>query len=243
MGISLLHDTHLHLDLYKDIPHIISEIESLSINVIAVTNLPVLYNKLRNEIKSDFIRVALGFHPELIMEYEKYIPKMWKYINTTKYIGEVGLDFLKKNETECEKQMNFFQNLIRVCNSSSGKILSVHSRRSEDKVLETIGDDFQGSIIMHWYSGSLKNLDKAISYGFYFSVNSAMLNNETGRRIINKIPKDRILLESDGPFIKIQKKVVHPSNMKIIAKKVSDLLNIDEIEFHNILNENFNRLF
>ena len=55
--------------------------------------------------------------------------------------------------------------LIEKCNSIGNKILTVHSRGSANEVLSIIGDKFNGKIIMHWYSGTLKNLQKAIKPG------------------------------------------------------------------------------
>ena len=53
---------------------------------------------------------------------------------------------------------------------------------------------------MHWYTGTLRNLEIALSRGYYFSINHQMIKSQNGRNIINRIPMDRILLESDAPF-------------------------------------------
>lgn len=239
---SKLHDTHLHIDLYDDLPQIISEIEESGINVIAVTNLPVLFEKLQKKLNSKYIKIALGFHPELVFEYKKYIPEMWRHLDSTQFIGEVGLDFSKRPTDDCDTQINFFKELVRKCNSCGDKILSVHSRKGEDKVLEMIGDKFRGKIILHWYSGTMKTFERAIQYGYYFSINSAMLNSDKGKTTIRNIPIDRVLLESDGPFIKMNGKEVRPSNLIEITKSLSDLLQMNENEVIEILYENFNRL-
>jgi TatD DNase family protein len=87
-----LYDTHFHLDLQKSLPDALSEIEVNETYTIAVTNLPPLYEKLNNSINSKYVRVALGFHPELVAQYQKYIPEMWRLLPDAKYIGEVGID-------------------------------------------------------------------------------------------------------------------------------------------------------
>ena len=53
---------------------------------------------------------------------------------------------------------------------------------------------------MHWYTGSLHNADVALSRGYYFSINHQMIKNQKGRNIINRIPIEKILIESDAPF-------------------------------------------
>ena len=91
-----LYDTHFHLDLQKDCSASIREIEENQLYAIAVTNLPVLFRKETVEIKSKYIRIALGFHPELIHQYPKQISLMWELLPEARYVGEVGLDFVDK---------------------------------------------------------------------------------------------------------------------------------------------------
>lgn len=242
--LNRMHDTHFHLDLYNDIPSIINEIESLKMSVIAVTNLPVLYKRLKNKINSKNVHVALGFHPELICQYNKYIPEMWEYIEMEKIIGEVGLDFSNhKSLDEKKQQISFFEELIFKCNVLGKKILSVHSRKSENEVIKIIGSNFNGSVVMHWFTGSMNYLMDAIEADFYFSVNLAMLKSEKGQKILQRLPKNRILLESDGPFVKYYKRKFRPSNMKEIVTKMSSIIKINENELGTILNDNFVSLF
>jgi TatD DNase family protein len=238
----LRHDAHFHLDLYKNIPEIIEEIEKRQIYTIAVTNLPVLYVKLNQRLQSKYIRVGLGFHPELIAEYQKYIPQMWKYLEDARYIGEVGLDLKDKSKSNAGKQIQFFKELIHRCNTLGGKILSLHSRGSEKELLSIIGSDFNGYLILHWYSGTLKLLDEAINTGFYFSVNFAMLQSVKGKKIVERIPVDRILIESDGPFVKVNKKIHRPRDLESTVKGLAKLKNIDSLSIDKILSQNFKRI-
>lgn len=94
-----LYDTHCHIDLLKNIDSVIDNINNQAIYTIAVTNLPPLFVSLKNKINSQYIRIALGFHPELIEDYKHHIPQMWDLLPDARYIGEVGLDYKngKKN--------------------------------------------------------------------------------------------------------------------------------------------------
>ncbi len=236
-----LFDTHFHLDLFESFIDVVKEIEEKQIYTIAVTNLPVLYTKLKNKVNSKYIRPALGFHPELLQEYQKYIPEMWSLLGDTKYIGEVGLDFKIAKESK-QLQISFFEELIERCNKMGGKILTVHSRMSADDIVSIIGSNFNGKIILHWYSGNKTTLSKALDNGFYFSVNYAMLNSNSGKDIINSIPLERLLLESDGPFIKYNNKPFTPSNINIVTSKLSQLKNIEQDKMYSNLWDNFKTL-
>jgi len=238
---SKLHDTHFHLDLFNDDFKLVADrIENEKIFTIAVTNLPPLYTTLKNKLENNYkyIRPALGFHPELIGQYYQLVPKMWELLPESRYIGEVGLDY-KTNADSKKKQVSFFENLIDKCNSYGGKVLTVHSRRSATDIISIIGSRFNGVFILHWYSGNLKTLKKCIDSGAYFSINYSMVKTDSGKKIISQIPLNRILLESDGPFIKLNKQPFVPNYNIHIVKKLSQILNLNYEELTLILYENF----
>lgn len=194
-----LFDTHFHLDLQKDRVASIREIEEHQIYTIAVTNLPDLYRKGLEQFASRYVRLALGFHPELLQQFANQIPLMWDYLPSSRYIGEVGLDFCNlKNKRE---QVSFFSELIDRCRYDSKKIITIHSRRAVKNVLEIIGTTYRFKPILHWYSGNKTDLIRAIDNGFYFSVNQAMMASNNFRNLLPLIPKEKILLETDSPFI------------------------------------------
>lgn len=224
-----LYDTHFHFDLQKAKSDTLKEIEDNQIYTIAVTNLPPLYEKLKKEVDSEFVRVALGFHPELIEQYKKYIPDMWRLLPEAKYIGEVGID-LKVGKASRNLQLSFFEDLIEKCNTFGNKIITIHSRAAASEVISIIGENFNGKIILHWYSGTKQNLERAIHNGYYFSVNYAMLNSESGRRTISYIPEDKILLETDSPFTSFNGHAFRPSEIGKIVEGIALIKDI-KIEF------------
>lgn len=236
-----LYDTHLHLDLFENQEKLIKEIEDNKVYTIAVTNLPILFTKLNNKISSKYIRPALGLHPELIFKYKHHIPQMWEQLDKTRYIGEVGLDY-KKGSHYKDLQISFFTELIDKCNNYEDKILTVHSRGSADDVVSIVGKDFKGKVILHWYSGSKTTLKKAIENGLSFSVNYSMVKSKSGKELIKLIPLDRLLLETDAPFVRFNN---HSFSIVEINKTVEELaliLNINYFDISRILWYNFKKL-
>ena len=75
--------------------------------------------------------------------------------------------------------------IIRECRKTNDKILSVHSRKSATDVLDII-DKFKGKVILHWFTGNLKELDQAPYNGYYFSINHQMVSSKSGMSIIKK---------------------------------------------------------
>lgn len=141
----------------------------------------------------------LGFHPELVQQYQSQLDIFTDYVKTTRYIGEVGLDFSVRDETNRQNQVAVFSEIVRLCNDSPNKIMSIHSRRAEADCLKIL-KNYVGKVILHWYSGSQRNLQEALERNYYFSVNHQMLLSNSGRSIVDRIPLDQLLFESDAPF-------------------------------------------
>lgn len=188
-----LYDTHFHLDLQKNVKAAIEEINANKIYTIAMTNLPVLYEKEKLQYDCPYIRTALGFHPELIGEYKKYIPLMWEKLSKARYIGEVGLDFTDK--TYQADQVSFFSELVQRCRKDENKIISIHSRKAEREVLDVLDDAFSFKAILHWFSGDSNLLDRAVKMGCYFSVNGKMLKSRKIERMLEIVPKKEFCLK------------------------------------------------
>ena len=193
-------DGHMHFDLYKNRFNILEYIETNQSYTIVMTNLPKLYEKYYYEDWNyKFVRLSLGFHPELAAQYYDQISIFKKYVNSTRYIGEIGLDYSVSDEYNKEQQRKIFNEIIRCCRNDENKILSVHTRKAESDCLRILYG-YKGKVIFHWYSGNLTCLDIALRRGYYFCINHQMTRSINGRRIINRLPLNRIIIESDAPF-------------------------------------------
>lgn len=194
-------DAHMHFDLYDDRNEILRYVEERKSYTIAVTNLPQLFKKYKGQyIENKYFQLALGFHPELVHEYGDQIILFKELINETRFIGEIGLDYMKKSKGDEMAQTEVFEKILEWC-SGKNKILSIHSRSAAKKVVNMV-NGFDGTVILHWYSGGITELRRAIEQGCYFSINHQMLQSANGRNIVENIPVDRLLLESDAPFTK-----------------------------------------
>lgn len=240
-----LHDTHFHLDLFSNPLEVASEIEKNKIYTIAVTNAPSVFHFTFN-IASDskYIRAALGLHPELAAERQNELTLFLSLIDQTRYIGEVGLDNYNKSPANYSSQKKIFENIIQNCADKKNKILSVHSRRAVVDVISTVGGNFPGKVILHWYSGSINELNIAVRFGFYFSVNYAMTLSDKGKKIIDAIPIDRILLETDGPFVEYNKSPSTPLLTQVIAQNINQIKKMgpDGNNLMLLLSNNFKNL-
>ena len=215
-------DAHMHFDLYDDRNEILRYIEKKESYTIAMTNLPLLFQKYKLQYaENKYFQLALGFHPELVYQYSNQTMLFKELINETRFIGEIGLDYMKKSKEDIKVQTETFGKILEWCYGKN-KILSIHSRHATAKVVEMI-NDFEGTVILHWYSGGITDLRRAIAQGCYFSINHQMLQSTNGRTIVRNIPVDRLLLESDAPFTKgLNKKYTIDFN-DVIYKHIGEL--------------------
>lgn len=236
----ILHDTHYHLDLVDNPEKMVFDIERAKIYTIAVTNTPsVFFYTKKITQNSRYIRAALGLHPELAAQRRSEIGLFYDLIDQTRYVGEIGLDNYNKSFDDYFIQKEIFNKILTICADKKDKIITVHSRKASSDVIAMIGDNFPGKIILHWYSGNFKDLEVAINQGFYFSINYPMTKSETGRKIINRLPKDRILLETDGPFTSLKTDIFSPLLSQSI---VDNIMKINVDISHQQLSVNFKKL-
>jgi len=132
-------DTHIHLDLFDDIDETINLIKKHKIYVLSMTNHPKVYEVMKAKVDSPYVRIALGMHPQLIDKVNLALFK--ENTVSTKYIGEVGLDFSDKYMTIKTKnaQIDAFNYIL---NLSNKKVISIHSRKAEQQIIYCIKENF-----------------------------------------------------------------------------------------------------
>lgn len=241
--ITALIDTHCHIDLFAEPTAIIKEAEKNSIYTIAVTNTPSVFPHTESFARNTrYTRAAVGLHPELAVARRRELPQMWDFIKRTQYVGEIGLDYRTQDELNRQVQREVFERILRKCADYGNKVLTVHSRQAATDVISIIGNNYAGRVILHWYSGSLRDLRKAIDYGFYFSVNIAMTKSKKGQRLIVEIPQNRLLTETDGPFVRIDNAPCSPSTVVTTIASMSSLLKISPGQLRMQILNNFRHL-
>ncbi len=236
-------DTHCHLDLYKSSIDIIKEAEKAGVILVAVTNTPSVFYFTENlSTKYNNLIPAIGLHPELAIQRKNELALMWDILPRTKFVGEIGLDYSSADQSERKVQREVFSQIIQHCFDISNKVLTIHSRRSAVDVISIVGNSFPGKIIMHWFTGTQSQAERAVLNGYYFSFNSSMLNSRNGQLLAKIIPREKILTETDGPFITIDDEPVRPGYIPQTVSKMAELLNVEKDELQKKIFENFQTL-
>lgn len=239
-------DFHCHLDLYPDHAMAVQQAELAGIFTLAVTTTPRAWPR-NNELakKTKHVRAALGLHPQLVAEHEAEIAIWDDYLSETRYVGEVGLDASPRFYKSMDAQKRVFQHILKKCADAGDKILSIHSTRTSKLVLDYIEEFLpsgKGKVVLHWFTGTKKEVQRAVNLGCYFSVNSTMLANERHQQMIMEIPLQRILTETDGPFTKIFGRPSGPSDVAFTIEALCDLHKKQPTELVSIVRNNLREL-
>lgn len=220
-------DTHCHFDMMPKPETYIRQRELAGDIVIGMTNLPSHFQMGQPHLRGyKHIRLALGLHPLLAAESKSEVTLFKRLVNQTSYIGEIGLDFSKEGLATKDEQVAVLRELLSAIRGKK-KIVSVHSRKAEKELLALLSEYEIENVVFHWYSGSVDLIPAILGRGDYFSVNEAMCMSKNGRAIIEKIPRERVLTETDAPY-----------NERTDIREVLKQLNMTEQEVYN----NFKRL-
>jgi TatD DNase family protein len=207
-------DVHCHLDAYPKPLQIALEVERTQIQTIAVTNSPLAFEQAYPHIYSlRYVRLALGLHPLSGPAQGEDQSRFEKNFHRTSYVGEVGLDFSAQGRATRVQQIDSFRFVLGLVRATP-KFVSIHSRRAERAVLDLLEEFGVTPVVFHWYSGSLTQLDRLLSLGHVCSVNPAMIQSARGQAIVQRIPPDRVLTETDGPYVRVHGRVVRPGEVR-----------------------------
>lgn len=232
-------DTHCHIDLYSHPTEVASAADRAGVLTIIVTNLPSAFERAQPFVGAlKNMRLALGLHPLVAEQHQSEMQKFRDLINETSYIGEIGLDFSRAGYATRELQIKSFRFILEVLRGSP-KFITVHSRQAESIVLDILEEQRQDPVVFHWFSGTLSNLVRAVRLGHFFSVNPAMIDSPNGKKIITALPQDRILTETDGPFVKIRGRSAIPSDVVIVENYLATEWQMKAHEVRTKIRKNF----
>jgi TatD DNase family protein len=237
-------DFHCHLDLYPNPYEVVQGCRARGLYVLSVTTTPSAWEGTSGLVAdASRIRVALGLHPELARERKAEIDLFESLLPKTRYVGEIGLDGGTKLKAQWADQIYIFERILIACRSAGGKIMTIHSRRAVTAVLDRL-EAYQGAgvPILHWYSGSQRELARAIDLGCWFSVGPAMLAGEKGRKLVAQMPQDRVLTETDGPFATLNGRSVFPWEVERALVALTGVWGTDRDHVHDLLQDNLRRL-
>lgn len=244
-------DTHAHIfnEYYNDLNKVIEDAKNNSVYKIinAATNFNNIEEVFETSKKYPNIYACIGLHPEdLVKDYTKLEKYIVDNVNNKKLvaIGEIGLDYYYTKENKNE-QIELFEYQLSLA-EKYGLPVVVHSREA---TLDTINSlkKFKVKGVIHCFSGSLETANILINMGFYIGVGGVMtFKNSKIDTIIKEIPLDRIILETDSPYLTpepFRKYSNEPKYIKTIAEYLANLKNISLEEVSRVTEKNVSDLY
>ena len=249
-------DSHCHLDqepLFQDLKNVIQRSKDIGIEKILTisTNFKSFENITNIVNKDEIIYGTFGIHPHETKDnlITKEIIREKILLNKKIIgIGETGLDFYYNNSDK-KNQIKSFTNHIEAC-SDLKKPLIVHSRNAENETFDILNKykDFDIKILMHCFTGSQDFAKRLLDLNCYFSASGIITfkNSSDLRDTFSFIPNDKIIIETDSPFlapIPMRGKKNEPSFIKYTLEKLSEIKKLTSENMDEITTKNFNTLF
>lgn len=201
-------DMHMHAGFAPAPAALAAELADAGITSFANTVTPQEYARLSPTLASALsMRLGLGLHPWWVDTPElgtlnDALDAFAVQLDTTRFVGEVGLDFWPTHTSTRDAQMRAFTRITALCAAKGDVLISMHSVKAERELLDVIEDSEclgRCTCILHSYAGPSDQLSRAVEDGCLFSVGTRMLSTKRGREYARIIPEERLLVESDLP--------------------------------------------
>ena len=249
-------DSHAHLDMkaFDEDRNLVIEraINAGITHILTVgTDLSSSVRALQLAREYDFIFSSIGYHPHNAENLETNgLKKLGEMASESKIKawGEIGLDFYR-HLSPPEKQVEAFEQQLELAGDHNLPVI-IHNRDADQEVFEALrkrGNSPERGVI-HCFSGTYDLAMAFIQLGFYISIPGTVTykNASKVQDVASRIPLDRMLLETDAPFlapVPERGRRNEPLFVTHTAQKVAHLRNIDTKEVAHRTSENAKRLF
>ena len=251
-------DSHCHLDfqnIYEQLDDVVKRAESNNVNLLLTicTNLDS-FEKIKLIIKKyKNVYGTFGIHPhetsKNIIVNSDYILNLKKNYNKVIGIGETGLDFYY-NHSEKTDQIRLFEEHI-IASQESNKPIIIHSRSAEKETYDILKKALKKKdlkILLHCFTGSSEFATNLVDLGAYISASGIITFKKSSdlADTFKNIPIDRILVETDSPYLSpepLRGKSNEPSHIIHTVNFLSRLKNIKPNELAKTTTQNFFKLF
>lgn len=246
-------DSHAHFnderfDGFRD--EILCEMRSLGVkNIINCgTDYKRIEECLELSRKYDFCHTAIAFHPSEIPDDEEIdYDRLYNIIKNDRVVavGETGLDYYWRQDNK-ERQKREFAAHIELAKRCSLPII-VHDRDAHADTLEILKEHKPEGVV-HCFSGSVEMAKEIVKLGMYIGIGGVLTfkNGRVLKEVAREIPLDKILLETDAPYLSpepFRGKLNHSALIIYVARALAEIKGISVEEVLKSTSENTERLF
>ena len=250
-------DTHTHIylkDFEEDRKEIITECLDLSVSKLFLPNIDSSTIEDVIQVCNTYPEIChpmIGLHPCSVKgNFQEELNKIYPYINSVQpiAIGEIGID-LYWDKTTLKEQIKAFEKQINWAKEFSLPIV-IHARDSYREIFDVLDEMNDKNLkgIFHCFSSNLKDANHILSYGgFKLGIGGVVTFKNAGldKTLVN-ISMDNLVLETDSPYLTpapYRGKRNKSSYIPLIAKKLSEIYNVDITEIAKITTKNAEEIF
>ncbi len=200
------------------------------------------------------VYAAVGIHPwnvnqlapEELQQTVDFIVGKGAFKEKIVAIGEVGLDpQYAKNKVQEERQAEVFREMLRLAEQLRLPVI-VHSRWSSQRILDILPSYRSKGVLWHWFSSPIELLPKIAERGDYVSEGPPAVFSDRIREVVQAVPLERLLTETDGPvqyYGFFKDKPTTPAFIPEVVKAISQIKGIDESQVAEQILLNFKNFF
>ena len=247
----MIFDTHAHYNdeaYNEDLDQVINEMKPTVCGIINCATNYASYKKTLElcEKYEGFIYAAFGVHPsELESEYKEEV--LLEFLNSKHCVavGEIGLDY-HYLDFDKESQKEWLINQIKLAKVVNKPVI-LHDRDSHADILEII-KEYRPNGVLHCFSGSVEMAREVLKCGLYIGIGGVVTfkNAKKTVEVVKELPLDRLLLETDAPYLSpepFRGKRNTSSNIAYVAEKIAEIKGITPEEVLKANLENTKKLF
>jgi TatD DNase family protein len=263
MGLA---DVHAHMtfpEIARQESQVLERARSAGVSTIIANGLNPRDNQavLALAERSPLVKPALGFYPvdAVLRELQSIDPDFrpqgeavtasegvaWlrDHIERAFALGEIGLDGHWVPESLWEAQERVFRQLVRLA-LQADRVIIVHTRKRERRVLQVLEELGARRVVWHCFGGKLGLARQVAELGHYLSVPANARRVEGFKRMLQTLPRHRLLLETDCPYLgPVPGRDNEPANVRLTAEYASELWKVPLSEVEARLQDNFFQLF
>jgi TatD DNase family protein len=254
MTISLV-DSHCHLNfepLRQDLDRVLADARQMGVgHMLCVSvNLESFPEVLALAVRYPHVYASVGVHPNERDGREPEAAELVRLADHSRVvaIGETGLDYYR-SDGDLEWQRERFRRHIRAARQA-GKPLIIHTREAPTDTLRIMREEEAGSAggVMHCFTESWEVAKASLDLGFYISFSGIVTfrNAEALREVARRVPDDRLLVETDAPYlapVPHRGKINEPAYVAHVARTVAELRGCTEEALAELTTRNFFSLF
>lgn len=195
------------------------------------------------------IYASVGVHPVELEGKDPSVDELLKLANDDNIIaiGETGLDYFHVEKESADWQRDRFRRHITASNQS-GKPMIIHTRDAKVDTIKIMDEEKANAGVMHCFSEDWETAQAALDLGFYISFSGIVTfkSADALREVAKQIPADRILVETDSPYltpVPNRGKPNSPAYTYYVAEKLAEIRGVSVNEIAQTTTNNFKNLF